>query len=64
MLVLLNGENTHRGGGLWSTILLEGPVLAKSDFPESAHLFNTAFLFVITLKPNLTIGMSRSQSLQ
>jgi len=64
MLVLLNGENTHRGDGLWSTFLSEGPVLAKSDSPESAHLFNTAFLLVITLKPNLTIGMSRSQSLQ
>jgi len=65
MLVLLNGdENTHRGDGLWSTFLSEGPVLAKSDFPVSAHLFNTSFLLVITLKPNLTIGMSRSQSLQ
>jgi hypothetical protein len=64
MLVLLNGENTHRGDGLWSTFLLEGPVLAKSNFPESAHLINTAFLLVIALKPNLTIGMSRSQRLQ
>jgi hypothetical protein len=64
MFVLLNGENTHRGDGLWSTVLSEGPVLAKSDFPESAHLFNIAFLLVLTLKPNLTIGMSRSQSLQ
>jgi hypothetical protein len=64
MLVLLNGENTHRGDGLWSTFLPESPVLAKSDLPESAHFFNTTFLLVITLKPNLTIGMSRSQSLQ
>jgi hypothetical protein len=64
ILVLLNGENTHRGDGLWSTFLPESPVFAKSDLPESAHFFNTTFLLVITLKPNLTIGMSRSQSLQ
>jgi hypothetical protein len=58
LLILFNGEDTHRGDGLWSTFLTEGSVLAHSDFPKSAHLFNTAFLLVITLKPNLTIGMS------
>jgi hypothetical protein len=64
MLVFLNGEDTHRGDGLRSTFLSEGPVLAKSDFPESAHILNAPLLLVITLKPHLTIGMSRSQSLQ
>jgi hypothetical protein len=64
ILVLLNGENTHRRDGLWSTFLSECPVFAESDFSKSAHFFDTAFLLVITLKPNLTIRMSRRQSLQ
>jgi hypothetical protein len=64
LLVLFYGEDTHRGDGLWSTFLVEGPVLSQSDFLKSTHLFNTAFLLVITLKPNLAIGMSQSQSLQ
>ncbi len=50
-------KDTHCGDCFWSTLLPECPVFSQSYLPKHAHVFDTALLFVITLKPNLTVGV-------
>ena len=57
LLILLDSEDTHRGDDFQSTFL-------PKFLLECAHVFDTVLLLIITLKPNLTIGVSRGQSLQ
>ncbi len=64
MFVLFDDEDTHCRDGLWGTFLTKSPVFSQGDFPKGTHFFNTSFLLVITLKPNLTIGMGRGESLE
>jgi len=64
LLILLDSEDTHCGDGFRSAFLPKCPVFAYSYLSERAHVFDTALLLIITLKPNLTIGVSRGQSLQ
>jgi hypothetical protein len=64
LFVLFDGEDTHRGDGLWGTFLTKSPVFSQGDFPKGTHFFNTSFLLIITLKPNLTIGMGQGKSLE
>ncbi len=63
-LSLFDGEDTHCGEGLWGTFLTKSPVFSQGDFLKGAHFLNTSFLFVITLRPNLTIGMGQGESLE
>jgi hypothetical protein len=64
LFVLFDGEGTHRGDGLWGTFLMKSPIFSEGGFPNETHFFNTSFLLVISLKPNLTIGMGQGKSLE
>ncbi len=57
LIVLFNGEDTHCRNSFWGTFSTKSSVFPQGDFPNGAHILNTMFLIVITLKPNLTIGM-------
>jgi len=64
LFILFDSEDTHRGDCFWSTLLTKCPVFSQSYLPKCAHVFNTTLLFIITLKPNLTVRVGRGQSLQ
>ncbi len=64
LLMLLDSEDTHHGDSFWSAFLTKCPVFSQRYLPECAHVFDTALLLEITLKPDLTIGVGQGQSLQ
>jgi hypothetical protein len=61
---LFDSEDKHCRDGLWSALLTKCPVLTQSYLPEGTHFFNTTFLLMITLEPDLTIRVSRGQNLK
>ncbi len=63
LFVLFDSEDTHSRDGLRSTLLTKCPVFAQSYLLEGTHFFNTTLLLIITLEPDLTIGVSRGQRL-
>jgi hypothetical protein len=64
LLILFDSEDTHLGDGFRSAFLTKSPVFSQSYLSKCAHVFDTALLLVITLEPDLTIGVSRGQGLQ
>ncbi len=64
LFILFDSEDKYCRDGLWSALLTKCPVLTQSYLPEGTHFFNTTFLLMITLEPDLTIRVSRGQNLK
>ena len=64
VLILLDGQDTHRRDGLWGTFLSQGSVLTQCKTFKSAKILDTVLIFIVALKPDVTIRMSCGKGLK
>ena len=62
--VLLHREYAHCGDGARGSFLTEGSIFTKGDLLVGAHALDGVFFFIVTVKPDFTIGVVISQSLK
>ena len=64
ILVLFDGEDSHYRNGSGNTLLIKGLMFSYGEVCEGAHAFDEFFLVMVTLEPDLTIGVGVGKSLE
>jgi len=64
VLILLDGQDTHRRDGLWGTFLAQGSVLTQCKTFKSAETLDAILFFMVALKPDVMIRMSCGKGLK